>query len=278
MAAVVAGGYVVVSGDFRRVLLSASFCVITDPLFYAAAIPAVTLLGLAKGGFSGLGMLSLPLMALVVSPVQAAAITLPILIVQDVVSVWAYRYTWDRRNVAILVVGATIGIVTGYLLAAQVSDAAIKLAVGLISIAFAIRRLVLERGGREPMPTKADVPRGMFWGWVTGFTSMIAHAGGPPFQIYVMPQRLARDVFVGTGAVLFALINWIKVPPYWALGQFTRENLSTAGALFPVAVLTTFLGVWLVRRVPGERFYTIVYVLLILVGLKLLVDGAGALA
>ncbi|WP_210345787.1 sulfite exporter TauE/SafE family protein [Microvirga soli] len=277
MASVVAGGYVVVSGDFRRVLLSASARVITDPLFYAAAIPAVTLLGLAKGGFSGLGMLSLPLMALVVSPVQAAAITLPILIVQDVVSVWAYRYTWDKRNVVILVVGATSGIVTGYLLAAQVSDAAIKLAVGLISIAFAARRLVLERGGREPKATPADVPRGMFWGWVTGFTSMIAHAGGPPFQIYVMPQRLARDVFVGTGAVVFALINWIKVPPYLALGQMTAENMATAGALFPVAIASTWAGVVLVRRVSGQLFYTAVYVLLVFVGAKLVYDGAAAL-
>lgn len=273
MAAVVAGVNVVVSGDFRRVLLSASSRVITDPLFYAAAIPAVTLLGLAKGGFSGLVMLSLPLMALVVSPVQAAAITLPILIVQDVVSVWAYRYTWDRRNVAILVVGATSGILTGYLLAAQVSDAAIKLAVGLISIAFAIRRLVLDRGGREPKATPADVPRGMVWGWVTGFTSMIAHAGGPPFQIYVMPQRLPRDVFVGTSAVLFALINWIKVPPYLALGQFTTENLATSGVLFPLAIASTWAGVWLVRRVPAERFYTLVYILLVLVGAKLIFDG-----
>ena len=266
-----------VSGDFRRVLLSASSCVITDPLFYAAAVPAVTLLGLAKGGFSGLGMLSLPLMALVVSPVQAAAITLPILMVQDVVSVWAYRTTWDRRNVVILVVGAIAGILTGYLLAAQVSDAAIKLAVGLISIAFSMRRLVLERGGREPKATTADVPRGMFWGWVTGFTSMIAHAGGPPFQIYVMPQRLPRDVFVGTGAVVFALINWIKVPPYLALGQMTAENMATAGALFPVAIASTWAGVVLVRRVSGQLFYTAVYVLLVFVGAKLVYDGAVAL-
>jgi uncharacterized membrane protein YfcA len=206
--------------------------VITDPLFYAAAVPAVTLLGLAKGGFSGLGMLSLPLMALVVSPVQAAAITLPILIVQDVVSVWAYRYTWDRRNVVLLLIGAAFGILAGYLLAAQVSDAAIKFAVGLISIAFSIRRMVLERGGRQPKPTLADAPRGIFWGWVTGFTSMIAHAGGPPFQIYVMPQRLPRDVFVGTGAILFALINWIKVPPYLALGQITAENMATQAPCF----------------------------------------------
>jgi uncharacterized membrane protein YfcA len=251
--------------------------VITDPLFYAAAIPAVTLLGLAKGGFSGLGTLSLPLMALVVSPVQAAAIMLPTLIVQDVVSVWAYRNTWDRRNVVILVIGATTGILTGYLLAAQVSDAAIKLAVGLISIAFALRRLALERGDQEPKPTPADVPRGIFWGWVTGFTSMIAHAGGPPFQIYVMPQRLPRDVFVGTGAILFALVNWIKVPPYLALGQFTLENMATAGALFPVAIASTWAGVLLVRRVSGKRFYTAVYALLVLVGLKLVYDGAIAL-
>jgi len=251
--------------------------VILDPLFYAAAVPAVTLMGLAKGGFSGLGMLSLPLMALVVSPVQAAAITLPILIVQDVVSVWAYRYTWDRRNVGLLLIGAVLGILAGYLLAAQVSDAAIKLAVGVISIAFAVRRMVLEWGGREPKPTAADVPRGIFWGWVTGFTSMIAHAGGPPFQIYVMPQRLPRDVFVGTGAILFALVNWIKVPPYLALGQFTAENMATAGALFPVAIASTWAGVLLVRRVSGQHFYTAVYVLLILVGGKLVYDGAGRL-
>jgi len=251
--------------------------VITDPLFYAAAIPAVILLGLAKGGFSGLGALSLPLMALVASPVQAAAITLPILIVQDVVSVWAYRHTWDRRNVVILLVGAISGIVTGYLLAAQVSDAAVKLAVGIISVTFAIRRMVVERRATPPKPAPADVPRGIFWGWVTGFTSMVAHAGGPPFQIYVMPQRLPRDIFVGTGAVLFALINWIKVPPYLALGQFTAENLATAGALFPVAIASTWAGVLLVRRFSGQRFYTVVYVLLVLVGAKLVYDGAAAL-
>jgi uncharacterized membrane protein YfcA len=251
--------------------------VITDPLFYAAAVPAVILLGLAKGGFSGLGALSLPLMALVVSPVQAAAITLPILIVQDVVSVWAYRHTWDRRNVVILLLGAISGIVTGYLLAAQVSDAAVKLAVGVISVAFAVRRMVVERRKTPPKPAPADVPRGIFWGWVTGFTSMVAHAGGPPFQIYVMPQRLPRDIFVGTGAVLFALVNWIKVPPYLALGQFTFENMATAGALFPVAIASTWAGVLLVRRVSGQSFYTAVYVLLVLVGIKLVYDGAVAL-
>jgi uncharacterized membrane protein YfcA len=249
---------------------------ITDPLFYAAAIPSVVLMGLSKGGFSGLGLLSLPLMALVVSPIQSAAIMLPILIVQDVVTVWAYRHSWDRRNLAILLPSGIVGILSGYLLAARVSDDAVTLVVGIISIAFAIRRLILERRTSPPPPAKADVPRGVFWGYVTGFTSMIAHAGGPPFQIYVMPQHLPRDVFIGTGAVFFALNNWIKVPPYIALGQFTSENLATAGALFPLAVASTWAGVLLVRRVSGTRFYTLVYCLLILVGAKLVVDGMRA--
>jgi uncharacterized protein len=245
---------------------------ITSPLFYAAAIPAVVLMGLSKGGFSGIGLLSLPLMALVVSPVQAAAIMLPILMVQDVVTVWSFRRDWDRRNVAILLPSSAVGIVIGYLLAAQVSDAAVALAVGVISIAFALRRIVVER--REmPPASKATLGAGWFWGLIVGFTSMIAHAGGPPFQIYVMPQRLPRDVFVGTGAILFAAINWIKVPPYWALGQFTAENLGTSAALFPLAIASTWAGVWLVRRVPVERFYTIIYGLLVLVGGKLVWDG-----
>jgi uncharacterized membrane protein YfcA len=251
---------------------------ITEPLFYLAAVPAVILMGLSKGGFSGLGLLSLPLMALVVSPVQSAAIMLPILIVQDVVTVWAYRHAWDRRNLAILVPSAALGILAGYLLAAQVSEAAVTLAVGIISLAFALRRLVVERRGAAVEATRADVTPGVFWGAIIGFTSMIAHAGGPPFQIYVMPQRLARDIFVGTGAVLFALVNWLKVIPYLALGQFSHENLASSAALFPVAIASTWAGVWLVRRVSGGRFYTLVYYLLIVVGLKLIHDGVVALA
>jgi uncharacterized protein len=246
---------------------------ITDPLFYAAAVPAVTLFGLAKGGFAGLGLLTLPLLTLVISPVQAAAITLPILLVQDAVSVWAYRHSWDRRNLVILLPSATVGIVLGYVLAAHVSDAAVTLAVGAVSLIFALRRLIQFALSRKPAPRPADIPRGFIWGVASGFTSMIAHAGSPPFQIYVLPQGLARDVFVGTGAIFFAIVNWIKVLPYLALGQFTSENLATSAALFPVAIGSTMLGVALVRRVDGDRFFLAVYALLVLVGSKLVWDG-----
>jgi uncharacterized membrane protein YfcA len=249
---------------------------IAEPAFYAAAVPAVILVGLAKGGFSGLGILSLPLMALVISPVQAAAIMLPILMVQDAVSVHAFRGTVDTRMVRRLLPPAVIGIALGYGLAAFVSDAAVKLAVGAIAMGFGARRLVLERGG----PLAATRPgrlAGWFWGSVIGFTSMIAHAGGPPFQVYALPQRLPRDVFVGTGAVMFALVNWLKVPPYLMLGEMTAENLATAGALLPLAVLSTWAGVRLVRMVPVERFFPMIHGLLILVGAKLVWDGVRGL-
>jgi uncharacterized protein len=252
---------------------------ITDPLFYAVAVPAVILVGLSKGGFRGLGLLSLPLMALVISPVRAAAIMLPILIVQDSVAVWAYRRQWDRRNLLILLPSAGVGVVLGYLLAEHVPDAGVALAVGLLSIGFAVRQLVL--GGNAPMAMKdrpAGVAAGWFWGILTGFTSMIGNAGGPTFQVYLMPQRLPRDIFVGTGCIFFAVLNWIKVPPFVALGQFTAENLTTAFVLFPLAIASTWAGVLLVRLVSGERFYTLSYALLIPVGFKLTWDGIASLA
>jgi len=247
-----------------------------DFAFFAAMVPAVILMGLSKGGFSGLGLLSLPLMALVVSPVTAAAIMLPLLISQDVVTVWSYRREFDRRNLATLAPGALLGVLAGYLLAAKVSDMMVGLAVGVISVGFALRRL-LSDGKGPPVVKHASWGPGSVWGFLCGFTSMIAHAGGPPFQIYVMPQRLAPAVFVGTGAIFFAAMNLIKVGPYLALGQFSTQNLLASAALFPVAIVSTVAGVWLVRRVPAERFYTIIYWLLLAIGLKLIFDGLRGL-
>jgi uncharacterized membrane protein YfcA len=249
---------------------------LTELSFYATAIPAVILLGLSKGGFAGLGALGMPLMALTIAPVKAAAIALPILIVQDVFSVWVYRRAWDRRNLRYLLPGATAGIGLAYLFAARVPDAAVALVLGLISVVFALRRFLAGRMGaapQEPQPPRR--PLGWFWGAIAGFTSMIAHAGGPPFQIYVLPQRLPRDIFVGTGVIFFALVNLIKVLPYLALGQFSPQNLLTSLALFPLAILSTWAGVWLVRRFSSERFYDVVYVLLFLLGCKLVLDGVA---
>ena len=252
---------------------------LTDPFFYAVAVPAVILLGLAKGGFAGIGVIAVPLMALAISPVLAASITLPILIVQDVVSVWAFRKTWDAKVLRLMLPSAAVGIALGYALAAFVKPGAVELAVGAVAIVFALLRLWAERSSAPARAPQVErVPwRGVVAGVAAGFTSQIAHAGQPPFQLWVLPMRLPRDVLVGTTAIFFATINWIKVPPYWALGQFTPVNLWASASLMPVAIASTFAGVWLVRRVPPERFYGIIYWLLLLVGAKLVYDGVCGL-
>ncbi|MDB5670595.1 MAG: sulfite exporter TauE/SafE family protein [Alphaproteobacteria bacterium] len=248
-----------------------------DLRFYVFAIPAVVIIGLAKGGFSGLGALGTPLIALGIDPVRGAAILLPILIVQDVVSVLAYRRAWDGFILAVMLPGAVCGIALAYAFAASVSEAAVMAALGAISILFGGYRLWVERGHVVQASSRSPAWVGTLFGLISGFTSQIAHAGGPPFQMWVMPRRLPRDSFVGTTAIFFAILNWIKVPAYFALGQFSRANLMASLVLLPLAIVSSLAGVWLVRRVPAERFYTIVYLLMLAAGSKLLFDGIATL-
>ena len=246
---------------------------LTDPLFYLLAAPAVILLGLSKGGFAGVGAIALPLLALTISPVQAAAILLPVLIMQDAVSVWAFRKHWDREILALMIPSAMAGIVAAYLLAAKVSSTVVLATVGAISIVFASYRLWISRGGRVPVSSNAPRALGVLLGIASGFTSQVAHAGQPPFQMWVLPKQLTPPVLVGTTAIFFAVINLFKVPAYLALGQFTSENLLVAAVLTPLAIASTLLGVWLVRRVNAERFITLIYVLMVAVGVQLLVKA-----
>jgi uncharacterized membrane protein YfcA len=236
----------------------------------------VILLGLSKGGFSGLSSLAMPLVALAISPVKAAAIVLPILIVQDWVSVWAFRRDWDLRNLAILAPAGAVGVAAGWLMAARVDEQAVRLAVGLISVGFVVFMLLRDRLA-SGAATRATVAPGLFWGAVAGFTSFISHAGAPPTMVYMLPQKLTPRLFAGTSAILFAIINLLKVGPYFALGQFSRDNLAASASLLPVAIASTFAGVWLVRRVSAERFYAAVLALTFIVGVKLIWDGGWGL-
>lgn len=244
-----------------------------DPTFYLFAIPAVLLIGLAKGGFSGLGALAMPLIALGMDPIQGAAILLPILIVQDVVSVAAFRRSWDAHVLAAMLPGAIAGVVLGWWYAASVSSNGVLICVGAIALLFGLYRLWAERGGRIAASSRSPAWVGTLFGVATGFTSQIAHAGGPPFQMWVMPRRLPRDAFIGTTAIFFAALNWIKVPAYVALGQFTRANALATLALLPFAIAGSLAGVWLIRKVAPERFYPLVYALMVVAGAKLLWDG-----
>jgi uncharacterized protein len=243
---------------------------IADPMFYLAAVPAVAFLGVSKGGFSGVGLLATPLLALVLPPLQAAAILLPILLLQDVISVWVYRRDWDARTLKVMLPGSVVGVGIAWILAAHVSDALVRLAVGAIALGFVIDHWF---GRASFAPKRPTVPDGVFWGGVSGFTSMLCQAGGPPFQVHVLPQRLEKLTFVGTMTIYFAAINLMKVIPYFALGQFSTAGLATSAALMPLAVATNLLGIWLVRVTPTALFYKLSYVLVFAISLALIYNG-----
>jgi uncharacterized protein len=257
--------------------------VITDPLFYLLAIPAVTCLGLSKGGFAGLGMIATPLLALVVPPLEGAAILLPILICQDAISVWTYHRAWSAWNLKVLLPGSVFGIGAAWVFAIYLSNAAIALTVGAIALVFVLYtwlgaglRAYLGRPPKQPQRPHAAV--GILCGALSGFTSTLLQVGGPPFQIHMLPQRLEKFTLVGTTVIFFTILNWMKVVPYLALGQFSARNLATSVVLLPLAVATNFLGIWLVRITPTDRFYRIAYVLMFLIAIGLLWQGVRGLA
>lgn len=247
---------------------------LADPAFYAASIPAVILVGLSKGGCGGAaGVVGVPLMALAMPPVQAAAILLPILVLMDVVSLWSWRGVYDRPTLGIMLPGALLGIAVGWWTAAAVTEDAIRLIVGAVAMVFVGRWLYLRfRHGAEvvALPNRAA---GTFWGAVAGFTSFVAHVGGPPFQVYAMPLRMSPALFTGTSVVFFAVTNAVKLIPYFLLGQFDAANLSASLVLMPLAPLSTLAGAWLVRRMRPEIFYPFTYATVAILAVKLVWDS-----
>ncbi len=241
--------------------------------FYLAAVPAVLLMGISKGGFGGgLGILAVPLMALAMSPVQAAAILLPILCAIDLIGVWAYRGRWDAVSLRILLPAALLGIVLGALSFGLFDAAMVRLLLGVIAVGFSLHFWFNRaRGSLSPVPH--DLWRGGFWGGLAGFTSFVAHAGGPPIQVYLLARQPDKTVYQATTVVFFIVVNYIKLIPYTLLGQFTATNLVVALSLLPVAVIGMGLGIWLHDKVPVRLFFRLCYAFLLLTGLKLLYDG-----
>jgi uncharacterized protein len=246
-----------------------------DPIFYLVAGAAILLVGLAKGGFIGFGALCMPILTLVMDPIKAAGVLLPILIVQDVVGFWAFRKTLDRALLRVMLPGAIIGIFLGWLFAATVSVRGIEALIGIIALSFGGNRLLDIYGFGFTMKRQMPNWVGSIWGMISGFTSQVAHAGGPPFQAWALGRGLPRDTYAGTSILFFAIVNWAKVPAYFALGQFTRENLILTGLFMPLAILSTFAGVALVRHIDPKRFFMLVNVLMVVVGVELLLRAWG---
>ena len=251
---------------------------ITDPLFYLVAIPAIISIGISKAGIGGTGSLATPLMALVVAVPQAAAILLPSICIADIFAIYAFRKTWDRKNLVIMIPGATIGVIVGMLSFKYLDSAIIKLIIGLIAVVFSsIKFIEFIRRKHAPAPEGPKIIKGGFCCAVCGFTSFVAHSGGPPLNVYMIPQRLDKTVYMGTLAIFYTYVNYAKIIPYWWLGQFHITNLSTSLILLPVVPVGIFIGLWIQKRINDVLFYRAVMTLLFLTGLKLLYDGIRGL-
>jgi uncharacterized protein len=246
---------------------------LSNPHFYLVGILAVLLLGIAKSGFPGsFGAMGVPLMSLAMSPVQAAAIVLPLLCVIDWWGVRIYWGNWDREVLKTVLPGALVGIGAGALLFGTVSDETILVLVGIIAVMFTLNNWL--RFAARQAAAAASVAKGAFWSVVSGFTSFVAHAGGPPIMVYLLPLKLPQSRFIATMGVLFLTVNAIKLVPYAWLGQFSTDNLMTSLVLVPFVPIGIHLGRWLQTRVSHVVFYRISEISLFLNGLLLIYEGA----
>jgi len=246
------------------------------PVIWLTCAICVILIGIDKAGFGGgIGIMATPLLSLVMPPTRSVAILLPLLCGSDIVSLYFYRRICSKRNLLALIPGAILGIGLGgvfiyHWMGDQTSaERELKAIVGWISLLF-----VAYQAGRAWLLKKIEKYHPKGWhGWLfgccSGFTSTLAHAGGPPVTMYLLPQHLDRQLFVGTTVWLFAVINAIKLIPYFTLGLFPKENLALSFTLMPLVPVGVGLGVWLNRITSQWLFNSLVYGILFLTGVQL---------
>lgn len=244
---------------------------------YLVTAFAVVLTGISKSGFSGgLGILGVPLVALTMSPQDAAVLLLPILVGIDLLSVWRYRKAWQARMIVALLPGAAVGILLGMASFARINPDILRIAIGLMALGF-VANYVL----RNSRPTTA---KGKFsWASVfivsalSGFAGFVAHAGGPPIKGTLLRMQLEKTAFVGTNAFFFFTLNMAKGGGYAALGLFSTSGLLASASLVPFLCLGVGLGFALHDRIPQTTFVRLAYVLLGIAGLNLLYIGFASL-
>ena len=251
--------------------LLSSFPLITDPFFYAVAIPAVLLLGVSKSGFgSGFGSLAVPMMAMAVTVPQAAAILMPVLLVMDLLGISAYRNDFDKKLLKFLLPSALVGTVIGTLLFKVLNPSTVAGIVGIFTLLFLAQRLLF-----PPKANAAPPPKwlGAILTSTAGFTSFIAHAGGPPINAYLIPLKLKPVVYAATTSYLFFFINLSKWMPYAWLGLLDIRNFATSLVLIPFAPIGVWIGVRIAKHIKPDLFYKLLYTGMLLTGCKLVWDA-----
>jgi len=242
--------------------------------FWLLAVAATLLFGMSKAGFGGAaGSLGVPLMALAVSPVFAAAVMLPILLVIDVIGMVVFRGRADPANLRIILPGAMLGIVAGWLTFGHVDPRWIKLLIGIEAVLFALDRFRAARSAHLAVASAPTLGPGLFWSTIAGFTSFVSHAGGPPIMQYLMPQNMEKMRLVGTTVIFFTVVNFAKLGPYAHLGLVDFSFLAVSLLLAPVIPIGYFVGYRLLLAVDMRGFNLVTAWTLLIAGSKLIYDG-----
>ena len=241
-----------------------------DPIFLAFASFGVFVFGISKGGVPGpIAMLAVPVMSFAMSPLQAAGILLPLLIIMDFSAIYLYWKKWINNIVKIIIPASIIGILFGAFTFQYTNENQIRIVVGVISIIFVFVSFI-QRSNLLLKPTNI---KGYFWSSIAGYTSFLIHAGNPPINFYMLPLKLDKVSFIGTMTLAFLVINVVKLIPYYYVGLLAPSNLIVSLMLLPLAFVSVLFGYFLQKKIPEKLFFNIVYVLLFLSGCKLIYDG-----
>ena len=248
----------------------------TSYIFWLMAVMAAVFVGLGKGGLPVIAGLAVPSLSLFMSPILAAGLLLPVYIVSDIFALMAYRRDYDKAVLKLAFIGMTAGVVIGTLTAHLIIEWIITLLIGVMGTVYALKML-LEKSQRPRLNSqKLNSPKGYFWTTIAGFTSFISHNGGPPWQIFALPLQLPKTVFVGTSVIIFSYVNFIKLFPYIWLGQINLESTYISLFLIIPAAAAVYLGVRAVKLIPEVLFFKLVTWALLLISIKLILDGIRA--
>lgn len=231
---------------------------------------AALIVGASKGGLASAAAIAVPMLALFMNPITAAATLLPVYIVTDWIGVWLYRRHFSKRNVLILTPSIVFGVAIATVITPYTPEYALLIFTGLIGLWYCIRAW-MKRG--SPEKHEARVAPGIFWGTITGIASFITHSGAPPAQAYLLPQKLDKLEFAGTVAISFAVGNLVKLPAYAAIGQLDGLNWWLIALLAVAGIAGTFLGRWLTHLLPQALYMKIIQIMLFILSVILLIKG-----
>jgi len=247
-----------------------------DLLFFAVAIPAVMIAGIAKGGFGGAATFAAtPILALVLEPALALGLMLPLLMMMDVAALKAYWRRWHAPSARVLILGAVPGILLGAAFYRATDPDMLRFLIGAVAVAFVAFQTVRWLGWLQLRRAEFSPVKGILAGVASGFASFVSHAGGPPVLMFLLPQGLHKTMFQATTVVMFFAVNLIKVVPYAFLGFFTAETLMANVLLAPVALGGVWVGVRAHALVPETLFFALTHVLLLVVGARLIWVSLG---